>query len=107
MRGETPREVDPRGNDISMEQWRCLEGGLRHPATEIDEIIRPELSAAEREIGVIHRGRLHAVPISDADGQPLSLRTLAERCVRSSTAPRPPPSPSPVRHPVHLGIFTH
>lgn len=78
VRGETPQEVDPRGNDISMEQWRCLEGGLRHPATEIDEIIRPELSAAEREIGVIHRGRLHAVPISDADGQPLSLRTLAE-----------------------------
>ncbi|MBD2765836.1 choline/carnitine O-acyltransferase [Kocuria sp. cx-455] len=78
VRGETPQEVDPRGNDISMEQWRCLEGGLRHPAKEVDEIIRPELSAAEREIGVIHRGRLYAVRISDADGQPLSLRTVAE-----------------------------
>ncbi|MBD2763185.1 choline/carnitine O-acyltransferase [Kocuria sp. cx-116] len=78
VRGETPQEVDPRGNDISMEQWRCLEGGLRHPAEEVDEIIRPELSAAEREIGVIHRGRLYAVRISDADGQPLSLRTVAE-----------------------------
>ncbi|WP_369067151.1 choline/carnitine O-acyltransferase [Kocuria carniphila] len=78
VRGETAEEVDPRGNHISMEQWRCLEGGLRHPAEEIDEIIRPELSAADREIGVIHRGRLYAVAVSDGEGQPLSLRTLAE-----------------------------
>ena len=78
VRGETPQEVDPRGNEISMEQWRCLEGGLRHPAEEVDEVIRPELSAADREIGVIHRGRLFAVPVSDQDGQPLSLRTVAE-----------------------------
>ena len=78
VRGETPREVDPRGNHISMDQWRCLEGGLRHPAGEVDDIIRPELSAANREIGVIYRGRLFAVRISDADGRPLSLRTVAE-----------------------------
>lgn len=78
VRGETPQEVDPRGNEISMEQWRCLEGGLRHPAVEVDEVTRPELSAADREIGVIHRGRLFAVPVSDQDGQPLSLRTVAE-----------------------------
>ena len=32
--------------------------------------------AADREIGVIHRGRLYAVAVSDGEGQPLSLRTL-------------------------------
>lgn len=83
VRGETPQEVDPRGNDVSMSQWECLTGGVRHPRAERDEIRRPERAAssgsaeAAEEIGVIHRGRLYALTISTQDRQPLPLRTVA------------------------------
>nr|WP_314316079.1 choline/carnitine O-acyltransferase [Kocuria rhizophila] len=85
LRGETPQQVDPRGNPLSMEQWQCLAGGVRHPRPERDEIRRPGAAASSSggearapEIGVIHRGRLYALPVATEDRQPVPLRTVAE-----------------------------
>ena len=89
LRGETPQEVDPRGNPVSMTQWECLAGGVRHPLPERDEIRGPGRAASSPgaggtrgdgpvEIGVIHRGRLYALRISTEELQPLPLRSVAE-----------------------------
>ncbi|WHF21242.1 hypothetical protein QJS66_13405 [Kocuria rhizophila] len=70
VRGRPPAG-GPRGNPLSMEQWECLAGGVRHPLPERDEIRRPGHAASSSggvvdvpEIGVIHRGRLYALPIA-------------------------------------------
>ena len=85
VRGETPQQVDPRGNPLSMEQWECLAGGVRHPLPERDEIRRPGHAASSSggvvdvpEIGVIHRGRLYALPIATGQLRPVPLRTVAQ-----------------------------
>ncbi|RKQ35280.1 choline/carnitine O-acyltransferase [Kocuria tytonis] len=103
VRGETPQEVDPRGNPVSMTQWECLTGGVRHPRPERDEIRRPGWAASSSgagtggapaadaaEIGVIHRGRLYALPVSTGDRRPVPLRTVAEglRAVLERDEPR-------------------
>ncbi|RLZ03918.1 acyltransferase [Kocuria tytonicola] len=126
LRGETPQEVDPRGNPVSMDQWECLVGGIRHPRPERDEIRGPGRAASSPgagaggaetraaaaptaddaamhgthgtgtsagetvEIGVIHRGRLYAVPVSTARLEPLPLRSLAAglRAVLERDEPR-------------------
>ncbi|MDO4919025.1 choline/carnitine O-acyltransferase [Kocuria sp.] len=98
LRGETPQETDPRGNPVDMTQWECLTGGIRHPRPERDEIRRPGRASSSSEgsaggaveIGVIHRGRLHALPVSTTDRQPLPLRSIAEglRTVLERDEPR-------------------
>lgn len=105
VRRETPQEVDPRGNPVDMTQWECLEGGIRHPLPERDEIRRPGWAASSSphrettaepapaavpEIGVIHRGRLYALPIGTPQLKPLPLRSVAEalRAVVERDEPR-------------------
>lgn len=81
-RGETEPEVDGRGTTMSMLQWVCFNGGLRHPQPEVDVFRSCDLDAAEREIGILWRGRLFAVRISDDDGEPLGTRHLAATLAR-------------------------
>lgn len=70
--GETPEDVDARGNRITMNQWFVYAGGIRHPEADEDIVVPTALGAASREIGVFVDGRLFALPISDADGTLLS-----------------------------------
>ncbi|MDO5493248.1 MAG: choline/carnitine O-acyltransferase [Nesterenkonia sp.] len=86
-RGETAPEIDPRGNELTMEMWRCLTGGIRHPQPHADDVVPGSADATDREIGVLHDGRLFALPISDHDGRPLGTARLAES----------------LRHILHLG----
>lgn len=76
-RGDVEPEVDARGTELSMEQWRCFSGGIRHPDSETDTFLPCELGAARREIGVLLQGRLFALGISDGEGRPLGCHGLA------------------------------
>ncbi|MCP3424733.1 choline/carnitine O-acyltransferase [Rothia sp. AR01] len=76
--GRTAPEVDARDNALSMDQWAALNGGLRHPREDADAFLPCELDAASREVGILHRGRLFAVPVSDDAGRQLPARRLAE-----------------------------
>lgn len=74
--GETPEDVDGRGNRITMNQWFVYAGGLRHPEAGEDTIVPTELGAASREIGVFVDGRLFVLPITDEDGSLASAAAL-------------------------------
>ncbi len=76
LRGEIEDEVNPRGNPMDMHQWQVLAGGLRHPQADQDVFVDGRQGADAREIGVLFKGRLLMMPISDGDGQPLSRRLL-------------------------------
>ncbi|MGO1384655.1 MAG: choline/carnitine O-acyltransferase [Arachnia sp.] len=86
LRGEIKDEINPRGNPMDMHQWRVLAGGLRHPQLEMDTFITGRPGADSREIGVLFKGRLHMMPISDASGQPLSRRVLGDAMERLQKA---------------------
>lgn len=78
LRGETPVEISPRGARMCMQQWDALRGGLRHPRPGMDEIRRPQVAAADAEIGISHGGRMRVLPIAEADGQPRSIAWIAQ-----------------------------
>ncbi|WP_261625091.1 choline/carnitine O-acyltransferase [Nesterenkonia marinintestina] len=77
-RGETETEVDPRGNALTMEMWRCLAGGTRHPQHDVDTVETGDQEAANREIGILRDGRLFTLTISDDYGRPHGTTELAE-----------------------------
>ncbi|WP_129656904.1 choline/carnitine O-acyltransferase [Rothia halotolerans] len=90
--GRTVPEVDARGTELSREQWAALNGGVRHPRAGRDVFLSCELGAARREIGVLHRGRLHVLAISDDAGLPPGPRLLADglrRVLAVGAAPAP------------------
>lgn len=87
LRGRTPQEIDARGHRMSMEQWQALRGGIRHPRPGTDEIRRPRIEADEAEIGILHRGRLHALRIVDERGRPLPPRVIAAALRRILSRP--------------------
>ncbi len=78
LRGEIDDEVNARGDMMDMQQWRMLAGGARHPQPEEDAILDGRLEPAVREIGVLWKGRLTMMPISDQAGQPLPQSALAD-----------------------------
>lgn len=87
LRGHTPQELDARGHRMSMEQWGALRGGIRHPRPDTDEIRRPRIDAEAAEIGILHRGRLHALRIADEHGQPLPPGAVAAAVRRILSRP--------------------
>lgn len=87
LRGETAPEISPRGEELVMDQWQVLAGGLRHPRAGQDESRPGRPGAAQREIGVLWKGRYVAVPISDEAGQPLSRPVLADALRRVTDLP--------------------
>ena len=74
--GDTPEDVDGRGNRITMNQWFVYAGGIRQPDKGEDAVVATQLGAANREIGVFVDGRLFALPVSDADGVVVSAAAL-------------------------------
>ncbi len=78
LRGEIEDEVSPRGNPMDMHQWQVLAGGVRHPRAEEDVFVDGRPGAGAREIGVLWKGRLVMMPISNGSGHPLSREVLAE-----------------------------
>lgn len=86
--GQTPPESNPRGQRMSPEQWDALRGGLRHPRPGADEIRRPSIDPRQAEVGVVHRGHLHALRITDDDGRVLAPQVLATALRRILSAPR-------------------
>ncbi|MDO5633404.1 MAG: choline/carnitine O-acyltransferase [Micrococcus sp.] len=79
VRGESGPEENPRGAVLDPRQWTRLAGGLRHPGMPEDEFWGPrETGAAGREAGIIHAGRLYAVPVADEHGRPVAREQLAE-----------------------------
>jgi hypothetical protein len=93
--GRTVPEVDARGTELSRQQWAALNGGVRRPRPGRDVFLPCELGAARREIGVLHRGRLRILTISDDAGRPPSPRALAEqlrRVLAAGAASDPAPS---------------
>ncbi|WP_144791710.1 choline/carnitine O-acyltransferase [Kocuria palustris] len=94
LRGETPVEVSPRGAQMCMQQWEALCGGLRHPLPGMDEIRRPEIAAADAEIGIVHRGRMRVVPIADDRGRPRSVAWIAQALRTIVGTPATPSAPS-------------
>ena len=90
--GRTVPEVDARGTELSREQWAALNGGVRRPRAGRDVFLPCELGAARREIGILRRGRLHALTISDDAGRPPSPRALTEELRRVLAAGEQPPA---------------
>ena len=93
--GRTVPEVDSRGTELSRQQWAALNGGVRRPRPGRDVFLPCELGAAHREIGVLHRGRLHVLAISDDAGRPPSPRALAEGLRRVLAAGEPESASAP------------
>ena len=94
-RGETAPEQDARGTTMDPDQWLCLNGGLRHPATPADRYLPCTLGGADREIGIFHRGRLFLVRISDSHGRPLTpgqLRAALAEVLDAAASPTTAPS---------------
>ena len=88
-RGQMPEERDFRDNPLSSTQWRCFNGGLRHPNVDRDEILRCTKGARSRRIGVLHEGRMWNVPISDGSGHALSISTIRAALGKIVDAPAP------------------
>lgn len=90
--GDLPDNVDARGNRITQDQWFVLNGGLRHPQPEEDEIRPATGDGANREIGVFANGRLFALQVTDDTATPIAaaalrrgLETVLERSTSTST----------------------
>lgn len=90
LRGEVAEDLSPRGTALAMEQWAYLAGGLRQPGHGRDAILPGDSSPSNREIIVLDGPRAWAVPISDAQGQPVSQEALAATLARIQAAPRGP-----------------
>ncbi len=82
LRGEAEPEVTSRGEPVDSSQWQVVAGGLRHPRPGVDEIRTGPGDAANREIGVLWRGRWLAVPISDRAGAALPRATVQAALAR-------------------------
>ena len=88
--GNLPENVDARGNRITQDQWFVLNGGLRHPQPEEDEIRPATGDGANREIGVFANGRLFALQVTDDTATPIAapaLRRGLETVLERSTSP--------------------
>ncbi|KAB1654065.1 choline/carnitine O-acyltransferase [Pseudoclavibacter chungangensis] len=77
LRGELDAELGFRDEPLSAEQRRYLAGGARTPRPEVDGFVAGPSDASNREIGVVWRGHLLAVPVSDASGAPVGRDRLA------------------------------
>lgn len=69
LSGALAPPVSPRGEPICEQQWRFLAGGVRHPQPVRDGIHPGPLHTTGREIGVLWRGSLFALPVTDAAGR--------------------------------------
>lgn len=87
LRGEIDDEINARGDAMDMSQWQVLAGGLRHPQPVEDDIRHGRPGAAAREIGVLWKGRMVMMPISDDVGQPWSRAVLQEALHRLRELP--------------------
>lgn len=96
LRGEIPDEISPRGNPLDMRQWSVLAGGLRHPRPVQDVFRDGSPTAADREIGILWRGRMLMMPISDENGLPCSTSALTATLQQLTALP-----------PVGDDTFTH
>lgn len=77
LRGQYPVQVNGRGQPLDTGQLRVLAGGVRHPRLGSDGFRSATTSSMHRELGVIVAGRLFAVTVSDAEGQPADTPALA------------------------------
>lgn len=73
--GATEPELGFRGAAISMEQFRCLNGGVRVPGRGCDSWQEARGGRADRSIGVLAHGRMWRVPLTGPNGQ---LRPAAD-----------------------------
>ena len=101
LRGEIDDEVNARGDTMDMQQWRVLAGGARRPRPERDVILDGSLDPAAREIGVLWKGHLVMVPISDEAGHPLPRSVLARALHEVSHLDLP--AGGTFTHPSYLG----
>lgn len=74
--GSMPEEVDGRGNPIDANQWLCFNGALRIPRPECDEVTFSERGSESRSIGVIVRGHIFDLRITDEQGRLASREQL-------------------------------
>lgn len=74
LRGEIADEVNPRGTQLDMAQWRVLAGGLSHPDTPMDESISGPAEPEHRHACVLWQGSLYRLTVSDAQGRPASRK---------------------------------
>jgi hypothetical protein len=77
LRGQYPAQVNGRGQRLDTGQLRVLAGGVRHPRLGRDGFRSATTSSMHRELGIIVSGRLFAVTVSDAEGQPARTPALA------------------------------
>lgn len=78
LRGDLAPPVSPRGEPLCEQQWRFLAGGVRHPQPVRDAVLAGPLNVAEREIGLLWRGELFALRISNREGQLVGQPSLRD-----------------------------
>ncbi|WP_409484125.1 choline/carnitine O-acyltransferase [Arsenicicoccus dermatophilus] len=82
LRGEGGADLSVRGEELCQQQWDHVAGGIRDPRHELDVFLPGSGGAAEREVGVLWRGRAVAIRVSDQAGHPLSVSSIRQALAR-------------------------
>lgn len=98
LRHRIEPEVSPRGIGICPQQRRYLAGGQRRPRTNMDDYQFGPMESAHREIGVLWRGNLVTLQISDDRGMPLPPSALRQALERVKDLPASKTSPVDVSY---------
>ncbi len=76
MNGEIEPPVDPRGQPLSMYNWRVLSGAMREPLAEGDRYYYAPLETANRVISLMWQGHHIALQVTNEEGKVFSVQTL-------------------------------
>lgn len=76
LKGDLVPAPTPRGDRLDDQQCRYLAGGVRHPLPGCDETHVGPHRCAEREVGVLVRGNLYALPVTDDGGNLASVESV-------------------------------
>ncbi len=76
LKGDLVSAPTPRGDRLDDQQCRYLAGGVRHPLPGCDETHVGPRRCAAREVGVLVRGNLYALPVTDEDGNLTSRESV-------------------------------
>lgn len=78
IQGQLEPAASPRGERMDDQQCRFLAGGVRHPVGGMDETHTGPRHGVAREIGLLWRGDLYAMPVTDESGELVSLASVVD-----------------------------
>lgn len=76
--GNVPALDDGRGNLLSMDGWRVLNGAMRLPKAGADEMYYASCEAANRHISLLYEGQHYLLQVTDGQGEVCSPQALEQ-----------------------------